>query len=1025
MAWALRLVFGFALIAAASSVLLASGAAAQANSAEWPSDQTAFHIERKDMAQALVALAVRSGRNIVFMPGSVAGKISRPVLGTYTLRRAIEILCDGSGLRALLRADGSILIVPASDPPPPPRATATLRRSAGARASDAGPATVTVVAPRRIDLYSDGRWTALIPEDIERAPDQNVAEALGRQPGVTVLDGGPGATNSVGIDLPARAMGNYISVRGFDASYNRVEINGVGVAESQPYSRGVQLDLLPAAGLQSIVIDKSLSADRDGDAVGGVFDFRTPTAFDVDPPVHGALSLGTQAESEAARNGRNPFGGSIFADWSARFGPGDHFGFSIGAYEDESRFANSVVDGIYPATFNGAFAYATSDSGGRSAPGIDPARNLTLAGLDTGVTLGQVRRSGGDLSFDWRPGGDTSAYARATFARSVTNQASAYLQTYGHEIGVQSLGGGLFAPSIAYVQPRYYWETNPETSVLGSAQIGGQTRWGVLRSAGNLFFTWGETNDPDHFEISGRQPEVAPGLPFGGSQLFSYGSGAPQPNLSASDLASIADIASYGARRAGEVTEEYSRQLKYGAKLDFEWPIDAGVFKAFAFGFKYQQAVRQHTVRDYTAALLYTTDADDPSLGSLDLLAGSVKAAGPGVYAFPLPLINQSAALSLFNTNIQKTYGGLAGASDECGALYVNNYNCDTQHGVEAVSAAYLLGRFQIGAVALETGLRFERTTETNRFWVLPQTPDGAEAPGYFATSRTTYNKPLPRVSATWRPDPSLVVRAAAWASYIRPAPFQLGGGTQIVNTGGGAANGGTTTITQGNPDLKTVDALNLDLSMDWSGPRQLQAATSLFYKPIDHFIFDTVNGYSGATGAVTNGQLIVEPHNGGEGRVYGVEFAGRAPLSALSRTLAGLCIDANVTWEHSEVDTGLSGLSLHERLLNQPNLQTNVRLSWTNGPASVDLVHRGIGAYVSQYATLGPDSALDTWVRASRRVDLTASYRTPVGVRLIASVTNLFDDRTYEATIGAHTATVPSIVYAGRTYLLQTRVTY
>jgi TonB-dependent receptor len=1025
MARPFRFVFGLALIAAASSVSLAShAAAARSRSAEWPSGQTAFHIDRQDLAQALVALAVRSGRNIVFTPGSVAGRISRPVVGTYSLRRAIEILCDGSGLKALLRSDGSILIVPASDPASP-GAAATLRRWTGAPPSDAGPATVTVVAAHRIDLYRDARWAVLTPEDIEHAPDQNVAEALGREPGVTVLDGGPGATNSVGVDLPARARGNYISVRGFDASYNRIEINGVGVAESQPYSRGVQLDLLPAAGLQRIVIDKSLSADQDGDAVGGVFDFRTPTAFDVDPPVHAALSLGARAESEAARNGRNPYGGSIFIEWSARFGPGEHFGLHIGGYDDKESFANGVVDGIYPATFNRAFAYTTSDDQGRSAPGLDPARNLTLTGLDTGVTLGQVRRRGGDLSFDWRPGGDTSAYARATFARSVTDQASAYLQTYGNAVGVQATGNGLFAPNIAYVQPRYYWETNPETSVLGSAQIGGQTRLGALRSAGSLFFTWGETNDPDHFEISGRQPEVAPGLPFGASQLFSYVGGVPQPNLSATDLASIADVASYGARRAGEVTEEYSRQLKYGAKLDFEWPIDSGVFKAFAFGLKYQRAVRQHTVRDYTAASLYSTDADDPSLGSLGLFAGSVKAAGPGIYGFPLPLISQSAALTLFNTNIQKTYGGLAGASDECGSLSINNYNCDTQHGVEAVAAFYVLSRVQIGAVELESGMRFERTAVTNRFWVLPQTPDGAEAPGYFADSRTIYNKPLPRLSATWRPDPDMVVRAAAWAAYVRPSPFQLGGGTQIVNTGGGVAHGGTTTITQGNPDLKTVDTLNLDLSMDWSGPHQLQAATSVFYKAIDHFIFDTVNGYSGATGVVTNGALLVEPHNGGRGRVYGLEFAGRAPLSALSRKLAGLSIDANVTWEHSEVDTGLSGLSPRERLLNQPNLQTNLRLSWTNGPASVDLVHRWIGAYVSQYATLGPDSTLDTWVRGSRRVDLTASYRTPFGVRLVASVTNLFHDRYYEATIGAHTATIPSIVDAGRTYMLQTRVTY
>jgi TonB-dependent receptor len=1024
-------VFRFALIGPQLAWMIWAGGAEAALPRGEPSSERpllTYHIASQAMDQALVALAARGDRNIVFTPQVVAGKRSRAVIGAFTFEAALALMIRAEGLKALYQPDGSILIVPDARQVEAETRGPQLRRRT-ATPPETGP--VAAVAPVVVirsaaALDPQARGEIMTLEEIGRAPDRNVAEAVGREPGVTVLDGGPGATNSVGVDLPGRGSGNYISLRGFDAPFDRIQIDGVDVAQSQPYGRGVQLNLLPTIGLQRIVIDKSLSADQDGDAIGGVLDFRTPTGFDFATPFHVSLGAGVQAEEAAARYGRDPFGNALFADLAARSGPGGAFGLHLGLYSDREHFSNGVVDGIYPAEFNGAFTYALATPAGASAPGLDPSRNLVLTGLDIGVTTGEVKRQGGDVSLDWRPDGEAAAHARLTWARATTEQASAYAQIYGDDITSGAAGpNGLVAPVIGAVRPRYYWETNPETSELGTAQIGAESRVGPFHATGTLFLTWGETNDPNHFEISAREPELGPALPFGGSRLFTDVGGLPVPNLSPTALATIADIADYGARRAGEVTQEFSRQLAYGVGSDLTWRRDGDGLSSLAFGFKFSNALRQHTVRDYSAPLLFTTDANDPTIGSLGLFSGTVKAPAPNLYRFTLPLIRPAAVYAFFDANVAAAYGGLAGASDQCGALPVNTYNCDTQRGGEAVVALYALSRFHIAGLEIETGLRFEHTRVSNQFWVLPQTPDGAEAPGHFASTTTTYDKPLPRVSAAWRPDSATVLRAAAWASYVRPAPFQLGGGTQIVNTGGGAANGGVTTVTEGNPHLKAVDAINLDLAIERTSPRRGDVSAAVFYKAIDHYSFDTVNAYSNAPGTNIGGEVVNQPRNGGAGRLYGLEVAARRPLFPTSPTLRGVAVAGNATWTHSAVDTGLAGLSRQERLLNQPDLQTNLRLSWARGGGAVDLAYRWIGPYVAQYATLGSSSALDTWVRASRRLDLTASYRAPFGLRIGASVANLLDDRSYDATIGAHTATIPSVVFSSRTYQLQTRVIY
>jgi hypothetical protein len=114
----------------------------------------------------------------------------------------------------------------------------------------------------------------------------------------------------------------------------------------------------------------------------------------------------------------------VAIDGSRILGAGETLGVYAGAYYGVESYSNGVVDGVYPAVTNSMFTYAVQTATGASAPGLNPASNLILTGLDVGLTTGTVQRFGGDLSLDWRPSKAQSAYLRLTVAQAFTDQST-------------------------------------------------------------------------------------------------------------------------------------------------------------------------------------------------------------------------------------------------------------------------------------------------------------------------------------------------------------------------------------------------------------------------------------------------------------------------------------------------------------------------------------------------------------------------------------------------------------------------
>jgi len=874
---------------------------------------------------------------------------------------------------------------------------------------------VTVAANRydasSLQFNANRTVDVLSAKDLQTTAVHNVAEALGLMPGVNVTTTGTGYFG--GVDGAARGEGMFTSVRGLPSEYNVNLIDGVDVAQGMPYSRSVQLSLLPPSGLQTIVLNKTSTADMDGDAIGGTIDFRTPTAFDIDKPTSGSITVSGRSESRARDYGGSGLGGGLAAEFQTKFGAQKQVGVYASAYYDYRNVTNSEVGAAESALNDGSWAFAHASADGGDAAGYDPARNLSSIGMNVGVAAGYERRYGSNFSLDWKVDDSLTAYARATYAYALTDQDTIYNQLLPNDVSYRPAGGGTYKPVIGRIANRFWYETNPERADLATFQVGADKTAGGWTISPNVFYSFGDNDRPNHVEIDGREDKYSQAnFAYGGSTLQAYGPGGfPYPQLTPALLGSVNDIPGMWANDYGELTRIFSGQKKGGAKLDFRYDFDDGALSSIQFGLKYSDSSRRFTNRDWSTAGI---DDGTTTLGDLGIFGGNYASIFPGKYRWSTPKVNEAAVSDLIYAHLQP------GDLDTCGSSYwVNNYNCNSMRGTEAVSAAYAMATFDVGALEIQPGVRFEHTSIRNTFWVTPADADGNELPGYFSNNRTQYNEALPSLLLTYRPDESSVYRAQAWESYTRPAFVELGGGSQI------SVSRGVTTITQGNPDLKPIKSTNLDLSAQWLNDRGGFASVAAYYKRLHDYIYDNgagqVNPNTSGSGAV----LYKMPSNGGDGHVEGLELTFRQKFLALPSPWDGFGISLNATRQNSRVDLGLAGFD-NERLQSAPRTMGNAELFYEKNGLSINLSYHYTGAYLLTYDYLNQGSPWDDlWVRPIRRVDLHAGYRFSDALQLDLSISNLTNQYSYWSHIGRESLAISDIVDAGRTTLLQLKYSF
>ena len=269
--------------------------------------------------------------------------------------------------------------------------TAPVATAAAADTADASDVVVTgtragerkaIEEKRTADNFVD----AIFANDVGKLPDQNVAEAVRRIPGLSVAND--------------QGEGRYVIVRGINPDLVNVTLNGMTLPAPEPEGRQVKLDDIPSALINAVVVTKSLTADQDANAIGGSVDIRTLSAFDRNKPY---FADARAAYGWSKLNGKHPYEGDVQV--GGLFGPDGQFGAVLSV--------NYSKRPIESENFQGSTNYrAPTAANGFVVPDQYGLRDYNLTRT----------RKGAVLNLDWGPSDTTKVFLRGTYSAFDDNE---------------------------------------------------------------------------------------------------------------------------------------------------------------------------------------------------------------------------------------------------------------------------------------------------------------------------------------------------------------------------------------------------------------------------------------------------------------------------------------------------------------------------------------------------------------------------------------------------------------------------
>jgi outer membrane receptor protein involved in Fe transport len=163
-----------------------------------------------------------------------------------SLTLGVKLACGSAFIApAALAQDSPVVPPPVVNPEPVEEVVVTGRLKSGAAA----------LTDERIEVPFSADYLSF--EVMARAGDSDIAAALRRVPGLTVIDG------------------KFVYVRGLGERYSAVTVNGAAVPSPELTRSVVPLDLFPTTIVESVKIAKSPSPDQPANFGGGAIDIRT------------------------------------------------------------------------------------------------------------------------------------------------------------------------------------------------------------------------------------------------------------------------------------------------------------------------------------------------------------------------------------------------------------------------------------------------------------------------------------------------------------------------------------------------------------------------------------------------------------------------------------------------------------------------------------------------------------------------------------------------------------------------------
>lgn len=805
---------------------------------------------------------------------------------------------------------------------------------------------------------SDNILQVLPVEVITSLPNTNIADAIGRLPSVTLeRDEGEG---------------KYVQIRGAEPAWNNVTVNGMELASPESV-RQIKLDIVPANLVDSVEVNKTLSANQDGDAIGGSVNLVTKTAEER-PTVY-INGIGGYTPIVGGRS-LSEIDGTV----GQRFGAHKKLGVLFGAsYDWNGRGINDVEP----------VPTAIQCNPGTPNPCSAPTANAPFFTTYNTEDIRDYRyyrtRYGFTSNIDYKLGDISGVYLRLLYS---------HFDNFGDR--------WLYTPSVgSYDTPTL---TNPDGSmsanvsarrpvqVIGSLDAGGKHVYGQWLFLYELGVSRASSEDHGYasadFDGSGASFQ---NLTFAIDPNIHTPRFVPQGGVNIFDQTqyTLADL---------DVSQTYSPQINLSLSGSAARNYHAGShFGTFEFGFKVRNAHKFQNSLDP----VYDAANTGPTLSSFD---GSFTdphyydGAYSGVFAQPQADYGKINAFYLANLNNPNVLMLDAASTAQNG--FPNNFDLS-----ERITAGYAINTLQFGRVRLQTGLRFEETNESVLGYKVLFDPAGTVGSISPVKNNPSYLDVFPSAQLRFGLGPDSAIRVSYGRGIARPDFGDLPPFFSAQQTNGNE-------VDIGNPNLLPTRANNFDILFEQYLKPLGVIQAGVFYKDIDQPIF-TERSLITAAFAQQNpqyqpyiGEDLVQPINGSAAHLVGFEVAYQQHLSFLPGPLSGFGVSANYSYTSSEAHGGPNRTDNPALQRQAPNT-ANFSPTYDRGRLSARLGVSYNGPNIFEYAYQNVDSSGqvlqvplgkkgpngDIYLLQHTQVDAQASFRMYKGLQFIFSGLNLTNE--------------------------------
>jgi len=960
-----------------------------------------------------------------------------------------------------------------ANPPAPGVATSADPAQTNAAEAPGAPDAAEVVVTGFRQSYADAirskRNEVAITDGISsdglgRFPDLNVGEALQRVPGVQ-------------INREAEGRNATINLRGLPGEYAKMTLNGVAFAEP------ILTDAAPLGAFNSdifsaIVIDKSPLADSQSGGLSGNVDLQIAPALG---RKEGGFAKASLEYNELGKRKAPAFTVGYNHHFSDDFAV-----FGVLAFKHENFRRDTIQFNSY-SPFSAAQAQANSSVLGAYYPTSTACPSCTGTTSTKGVLynsqLRQYTRTNvgnlltGAAGAEWKADDHLTLGLTGFYTSRRLPNTTQYLQiTDNNDTSIMS---GISAP-IQLSDGRYvstdYTFANAQSRMSTRRFSQYQKTWGVNAKADWQNDQWHLTSiatisrannnsletefDWDRLQVTGGNNGVTGTIRTGAGDIGAYSySLLPDPATTTivpngwnwggvSDPTQWYDSPTTAARRIRlqvTGTQSYAENQLAAWQGDAERTFENSVLSGIRVGVRYEhnkfisQGYRTSAYGIQTQNIDGNFEGPSPSVD--DFFGGTA----PG-YSTNWQATNIDYALSKLLP--VAVYPGGALSPLGFNIRYNDNsyslYNFSNQTDL-AIGYAQLKYEFELAGIRIRGngGLRYEHAN--NKIVALDRVSltGTIGAPSDFKehTYKQSYNKLLPSFILVADLTDKLVLRGAAYRTYVRPQPRQFTPAT-IVN----APVNGVYSVTLGNPDLKPYSATSFDLSAEWYNRPNGLVSLAAFQKRITGLITQISDpkqlcpadasalGVPG-TLSVVGDQCLSSEIYPGTGLPYqfaasgfvnqdravtlrGLEFNVQQSLDFLPGILRHLGGGFNYAY------TKISGTNANGTKATLPGVSkhnANVIGYYETDDYGIRLVYNMRSKY--DLASAGTFTGAARSVKARGQLDLSASYNVTKNLTLSFDAYNLTNAirQEYEN----DTRLARRVDYDGRTYTLTARATF